>query len=180
MLLVFTLLCGGIYPAFVWAVAQLAWSDEANGSQIVRNHKVVGSELLAQKFETDKYFFSRPSASDFATVGSSASNLGPTSSVLKHAIAKRRQDLARKHDTSLELVPDELVTTSGSGLDPHISEAAAQFQLVRVAKARGYSGDQTARLKELIQRMTSKPQWGLFGEPCINVLALNLSLDQFR
>jgi K+-transporting ATPase ATPase C chain len=181
ILLVFTLLCGGIYPVGVWVLGRSIWPNEANGSLITGpNGQVIGSALIAQKFESDRYFFARPSAADYATTPSSASNLGPTSARLQQQIATRRKELAERHKTTLDLVPDELVTTSASGLDPELSVPSIQFQVNRVVNARSLSADQVIVLNETIARLTRKPQWGIFGEPRINVLELNLALDEIK
>lgn len=177
MLLVFTFLTGVGYPAFVWTIGQLLWPEKANGSLIKDGEVVVGSGLIGQKFEKDWYFFSRPSASDFGAVPSFASNLGPTSVVLKELIAKRRNALAALHGVSPERVPTDLLTRSASGLDPHITPAAALFQVARVTKARSLSADGEARLKQLVQGFIETAQWEMFGDARVNVLALNRAVD---
>jgi K+-transporting ATPase ATPase C chain len=168
VLLVFTVLTGALYPAGVWAIGRIAWPEQANGNVT----------LIGQKFEKERYFFSRPSASDYGAVPSSASNLGPTSAVLKVAIAKRRADLAAKHSARPEDVPSDLLTSSASGLDPHISVAAAHFQVGRVAKARRLNAEQSAQLTLLVDKHVEGPQWGLFGDPRVNVLQLNRAVDE--
>ena len=178
MLLVFTIITGGLYPLGVTVVAQLAWPHESNGSLNEEKQKVQGSELIAQKFVSQRYFWPRPSASEYATIPSSASNLGPTSAALKQRIVKRREELARAHESDISLVPEDLLTTSASGLDPHISKEAARFQIGRVAKARGLDALQIARLNQIVDRQVEGPQWGLFGEPRVNVLLLNLMVDK--
>jgi K+-transporting ATPase ATPase C chain len=178
MLLVFTVLTGVVYPGGVWIVGQLAFASKANGSLIVENGVVKGSSLIGQKFENDRYFFSRPSASDYGAVPSRASNLGPTSLVLRNQIIKRQIELGAKHLTKSELVPVDLVTCSASGLDPHISAGAARFQIARVAQARHLDASQTAALKQLVKKHIEAPQWNVFGNPRVNVLDLNMALDK--
>lgn len=170
-LLVLTLLTGILYPLLITGVAQLLFPAQANGS-LLRNaqQQLVGSALLAQKFTSDRYFAPRPSAADFATVASGASNKGPTSEALRQAIAERRAQWGGD-------APIHLLTASGSGLDPHLSPEAVSYQVARVAKARGL---EPARVQQLVQQHTESPQWGLFGEPRVNVLVLNQALDALR
>ena len=167
---VLTLLTGIIYPLAMTGVAQLLFPNKANGSRIVENGKLVGSDLLAQKFESQKYFWPRPSAADYATVASGASNKGPTSADLKKSIDERRA----KYGSD---APVDLLTASGSGLDPHISPEAARSQIQRVADARGMSIQQ---ISALVDQVTEPPQFGFLGEPRVNVLRLNKALDQLR
>ena len=177
MLLVFTFITGVGYPAIVWALGQLLWPERANGSLVKEGDITVGSSLVGQKFENQRYFFSRPSGSDYKAVPSLASNLGPTSAVLKELIAKRRSALAAMHGVSPERVPADLITRSASGLDPHISPNAAFFQVARVAKERRLSVQAQARLKALVQSLTEAAQWEMFGDARVNVLALNRAVD---
>ena len=142
----------------------------ASGSVISRDGQAVGSALLAQKFESDLYFWPRPSAGDYATVPSGASNLGPTSEALKKAIAERRAKFGAD-------APEGMLSASGSGLDPHISPEAAMQQINRVAKARNLNPE---RVGALVKAAIEAPQWGVFGEPRVNVLALNLRLDSLK
>lgn len=167
ILIVFTLLTGVIFPLAVTAVARVGFEKKANGSLIERDGKVIGSALLAQKFTAGRYFWPRPSAADFATVASGASNKGPTSADLQKSIAERRAQFG-------ESAPGDLLTASGSGLDPHISPAAAQHQIARVAKARARTD---AEIATLVRQHTEPPQFGFLGEPRVNVFALNLALD---
>ena len=168
MILALTLLTGAAYPLLVTGLAKVVASRQATGSIIDQGGKTIGSELLAQKFENPRYFWPRPSAGGFATVASAASNLGPTSAALAKAIAERKARFG-------ENAPAELLTASGSGLDPDLSPAAAEFQAPRVAQARRLS---TENVKALIAKSTAGPQFGLFGEPRVNVLSLNLALDR--
>lgn len=168
--IVLTLLTGILYPLAMTGIAQLLFPKQANGSRIVANGKLVGSDLLAQKFESQKYFWPRPSAADYATVASGASNKGPTSTDLKKSIDERREKLGKD-------APVDLLTASGSGLDPHISPEAARSQLQRVADARKMS---IQRISVLVDQTTEPPQFGFLGEPRVNVLRLNQALDQLR
>ena len=172
---VFTVLTGLVYPLAITGAAQLAFRDRANGSLVRRGGRVVGSALLAQKFESPRYFWPRPSAADFATVPSGASNLGPTSQALQSNVIARAVALRAAHQRPSDAaVPADLLFTSGSGLDPHISPAAARFQAARVAAARGVSED---RVRELTESFVDPAEWGCLGEPRVNVLLLNLALD---
>jgi K+-transporting ATPase ATPase C chain len=168
--LVLTLLTGVIYPLAITGVAQLAFPKQAHGSRLTNGGKLVGSDLLAQKFESPKYFWPRPSGGDFATIPSGASNKGPTSADLKKAIEERRAKFG-------EGTPVDLLTASGSGLDPHISPEAAQAQIARVAAARNLP---PTKISQLVDHVIEAPQFGLLGEPRVNVLQLNLALDQIR
>jgi potassium-transporting ATPase KdpC subunit len=165
---VLTLLTGIVYPLAMTGMAQLFFSRQANGSRITEHDKLVGSDLLAQKFESPKYFWPRPSSADYATVASGASNKGPTSADLKKSIEERRQKFGGD-------APVDLLTASGSGLDPHISPEAARSQIARVAAARNTS---IQKITALIDQAIEQPQFGFLGEPRVNVLQLNRALDQ--
>jgi K+-transporting ATPase ATPase C chain len=167
IIMVLTLLTGAAYPLLVTGVAKLIAARQSQGSIIERDGKIVGSVLLAQRTESPRYFWPRPSAGDFATVSSEASNQSPTSAALVQAISERK---ARFGDHA----PPELLTASGSGLDPHLSPAAAEFQAARVAQARGLSA---VTVTGLIMKNVEGPQFGFLGEPRVNVLSLNLALD---
>jgi K+-transporting ATPase ATPase C chain len=172
MLVVMTVITGLAYPLIVTGIAQVAFKDQANGSLIYQNEKIVGSSLIGQPFSDAKYFWGRPSATSpmpYNGASSSGSNQGPTNPALKEAVEGRIKDLGGKTP-----VPADLVSASGSGLDPHISPAAAEYQIARVAKARGI---QESVLKELVQKHTEARQLGILGEPRVNVLRLNLALD---
>jgi K+-transporting ATPase ATPase C chain len=164
--LVLTLLTGVVYPLAVTGFAKVLFRDKANGSLIVQGGKTVGSTLLAQKFEQPGFFWPRPSGADYATVASGASNKGPTSADLVKAIGERREKLGPD-------APADLLTASGSGLDPHLSPAASQFQAARVAAERKLSLEQ---VQQLIDANTEPPQFSILGEPRVNVLKLNLAL----
>jgi len=168
--IILTLITGIIYPLAITGVAQLCFPRQAKGSRIIVNGQVAGSELLAQKFESPRYFWPRPSAADFATAPSGASNKGPTSADLKKSIDERRT----KFGSGATI---DLLTASASGLDPHISPEAARSQIPRVAAARNIS---IQRLSDLVEQTIEPPQLGFLGEPRVNVLRLNIALDEIR
>jgi K+-transporting ATPase ATPase C chain len=173
MLAFMTLVTGVAYPLGVTGISQMLFKQQADGSLIVRNEKVVGSSLIGQPFSDPKYFWGRPSATSpmpYNGASSGGSNQGPTNPALKEAVEERIKALGSK----ARPVPVDLVTASGSGLDPHISPAAAEYQIPRVAKARNISEE---KLRELVARHTEGRQLGILGEPRVNVLRLNLALD---
>jgi K+-transporting ATPase ATPase C chain len=176
-ILVFTLLTGIIYPLLVTGVAQLAFPHQANGSLIVRSGQVAGSELIGQQFDDPKYFWGRLSATSpfpYNAAMSSGSNFGPGSPALMDAVQSRITALKAADPTNSLPIPVDLVTASASGLDPHISLAAALYQVSRVARARGLS---EAAVITLVNQNTEGRQFGFLGEPRVNVLILNLALD---
>jgi K+-transporting ATPase ATPase C chain len=168
--IVLTLVTGVFYPFAITGIAQLCFPHQANGSRHTQNDKLIGSELLAQKFDSPQYFWPRPSAAAFATVPSGASNKGPTSADLKKSIDERRA----KFGTGATV---DLLTASASGLDPHISPEAARSEIPRVAAARNLP---IQKISELVDQTIEQPQLGFLGEPRVNVLRLNLALDQIR
>jgi len=177
MLFAMTIVTGVVYPLLVTGAAQLLFHDAANGSIIERGGKQLGSELIGQPFADPKYFWSRPSAtapSAYNSTASSGSNQGPTNPALADAVKQRIDALRAADPGNAAPVPVDLVTASGSGLDPHISPAAAAFQLGRVARARGKS---EAEVQTLVDKATESRQFGVLGEPRVNVLLLNLALD---
>jgi K+-transporting ATPase ATPase C chain len=180
-LLFMTVLTGVIYPVFMTGVAQIVFPANANGSLVMKDGKIIGSELIGQKFDSSIYFWSRPSAIDYNPIPSGASNLGPTSDKLKKQVAERRKLFATNNsilDTSA--IPKEMLFASASGLDPHISPEAALLQLKRVAMARNLNETQKQKVEQLIKNKTQEPQFFLFGEPRINVFELNLALDSIK
>jgi K+-transporting ATPase ATPase C chain len=168
--LAMTILTGIIFPVLIYGVGALLFKQQANGSLITKQGQIVGSELLAQKFESNIYFYSRPSASEFVATPSGASNLGPTSAALKDILNERREQNGAE-------APADLLTASGSGLDPHLSPEAVVFQIDRVASARGLNEEKTQEVRRLIDTFTEQPQLGLLGARRVNVLKLNLALD---
>jgi potassium-transporting ATPase KdpC subunit len=171
-----TVLTGILYPAFITAVPQLVFPSQANGSLIQKNHVVIGSQLIGQQFEDPEYFWGRLSATapPYNAAASTGSNFGPMNPKLIEAIKARLEKL-KAADPQNELpVPVDLVTSSSSGLDPHISIAAANYQTSRISRLRGIPED---KIDELIDRYTTDRFLGLLGEPVVNVLELNLALD---
>lgn len=177
LLLVMTLITGVAYPLLVTGFAQVLFPAAANGSVIVNGGKALGSSLIGQPFADPKYFWSRPSAtapSANNAASSSGSNLGPTNSALTDAVKQRIDALHAADPGNGAALPADLVTASGSGLDPHISPAAAHYQIARVARTRNIS---EAEVAKLVTVATEGRQLGLLGEPRVNVLRLNLMLD---
>ena len=175
--LALTVLTGVLYPLAVTAIAQVAMPARANGSLIARDGRTVGSALIGQSFNSPGYFWSRPSATGpmpYNAAASSGANLGPTNPALEAAVSERIAALRAADPGNLAPVPVDLVTASGSGLDPHVSPAAAAFQVARVARARGMD---PALLRALVAEHTEERTFGLLGERRVNVLTLNLALD---
>jgi K+-transporting ATPase ATPase C chain len=183
MLLILTLITGVIYPLVVTGIAQVAFPRQANGSLIVIDGKTYGSELIGQQFDDPKYFWGRLSATGTFPynaynaenlTASSGSNYGPLNPALMDMVQARIDALQAANPDNTAPIPVDLVTASGSGLDPHISVAAALYQVQRVAAARGL---EEAQVKSLVEKYTEGRQFGIFGEPRVNVLLLNLALD---
>lgn len=181
--LLFFILTGVLYPLLVTGVAQVFFPVRANGSMIIKDGTVLGSELIGQPFTSDSYFWGRPSASspypyttsDKASFTSSTgSNLGPLSRVLLDNVKNRVDFLHSVDPSNTALIPIDLITTSASGIDPHISVSAAYYQAARIARARNLS---ISEITSLIDKLTEQPQFGFLGEARVNVLKLNLALD---
>jgi K+-transporting ATPase ATPase C chain len=177
MLLVLTLVTGVAYPLLVTGIAQLVFPKQANGSLIYQNGKPVGSALIGQQFDDPKYFWSRLSATGpfpYNAAASSGSNLGPTNEALMKAVEARVQALRQADSSNTQPIPVDLVTASGSGLDPHISPAAAFYQVPRVARVRHL---EESAVRRLVEKHLEGRQLGFLGEPRVNVLKLNLALE---
>ena len=181
--LLWTLICGLAYPLAMTVIAQLAFPRQANGSLVLRDGKIIGSALLAQQFTGSNYFWPRPSACTYGTgpaglVASGASNLGPTSGALQTNVMNNTAAFLSGNNLPTNTpVPADMVFASGSGLDPHISPAAARLQIARVAAARVISSD---KLTALVDNFKEGSQWGFLGEPRVNVLLLNVALDEME
>jgi K+-transporting ATPase ATPase C chain len=171
--LALTLVTGVAYPLLITVIGQLAFSRQAQGSLVERDGHVVGSALIAQGFTGAKYFWSRPSAAGYNGAASTGSNLGPTNPVQLDAVKQRIGDMRAAHGDQ-KPVPIDLVTASGSGLDPHITPAAAEYQVERVARERGTTPE---AIRQAVADATEGRTFGLLGEPRVNVLRLNLALD---
>jgi len=179
-LILFTLSTGLVYPLLVTGIAQAAFPLQANGSLIEQDGIVRGSSLIGQQFDDPRYFWSRPSATGpfpYNAAASTGSNFGPTNPTLTEAVQTRITALKIADPQNSTAIPVDLVTASGSGLDPHISVAAAVYQVPRVAKARGMEED---AIRALVEQHTQKRQFGILGEQRVNVLELNLALDGLK
>ncbi len=173
-----TILLGVIYPLAITGICQVAFPHQANGSLIPRGDKFVGSELIGQNFTKPEYFQPRPSAAGndgYDATASGASNYGPTNQKLSDRVKASVEKFRKENPDYQGPIPADLLTTSGSGLDPHLSPDSARAQVARVAKARGVSTDQ---LSQLVAQFIEQPELGVLGEPRVNVLKLNLALDQ--
>jgi K+-transporting ATPase ATPase C chain len=178
--LLLTVVTGILYPLLVTGVAQLVFPGRANGSLIPGEKGYVGSALIGQPFDDPKYFWGRLSATpDFPynSASSAGSNLGPSNPALVEAVKARIEALQKADPGNKAAVPIDLVTSSGSGLDPHLSPASALYQVSRVARERGLPED---RIRRLVEESTEPRQWGFLGEPRVNVLKLNLALNELK
>jgi K+-transporting ATPase ATPase C chain len=177
--LFFTVLTGIIYPLFVTGIAQLTMPAKANGSLILKNNKIVGSELIGQRFDSVIYFSSRPSAVSYNPLPSGGSNLGLTNAKLKNSVdTLKKQFIAFNQLDVNSNIPSEMLFASASGLDPHISKNAALLQVDRIAKARNLSTDKKQMILQSVKTITEAPQFSILGEERVNVLMLNLELDK--
>lgn len=174
MFLCLTLITGVIYPLAVTGIAQVFFPHQSNGSLINVEGKLYGSALIGQQFDDPKYFWGRPSAAGYNAAASSGSNYGPMNPSLEEVVQARIDAFKAADPTNTVPIPVDLVTASGSGLDPHISVAAALYQVPRVAAARGLS---EADVESLVEKNTEGRQFGILGEPRVNVLLLNMALD---
>ena len=179
-LVIFTVITGLLYPLLVTGIAQVVFPEKANGSFVKREGRTLGSELIGQPFSDPKYFWSRLSATGpfaYNAGASSGSNYGPLNPVLLEMVRKRVQDLKAADPQNSQRIPVDLVTASGSGLDPHVSIAAARYQISRVAHARGMSED---KIRSLVDQYTEGRQLGFLGEPRVDVLKLNIALNEMK
>ncbi len=181
LFLVLTLLVGIIYPLFISAISMLFFSHQADGSMLSLDGKIVGSKLIGQKFTSDKYFWSRPSAIDYNPFPSGASNLAPTSAKLKQLYVNRKENFAKSNFIkNSSLIPNEMLFASGSGVDPDITPESAFLQVDRICNSRNFNTTQKEELIKLIAKIIENPQIGFLGESRINVLMLNMELDKIK
>ncbi|NCC98695.1 MAG: potassium-transporting ATPase subunit KdpC [Bacteroidia bacterium] len=179
--LFFTVLTGVIYPLFITGFAQLVFPSKANGSMLIKDNKIIGSELIGQQFDSTIYFTSRPSAISYNPLHSGGSNYGLTNSKLKQQVDERRQYFIEFNQlNSLTQIPAEMLFASASGLDPHISKQAALLQINRIAKARNFNGSEKLNLIECVNSLTESPQFLILGEERVNVLLLNFEADKIK
>jgi potassium-transporting ATPase KdpC subunit len=177
--LFFTIITGIIYPLMITGIAQLVFPSKANGSLIIKDNKIIGSELIGQQFDTTIYFSSRPSAISYNPLPSGGSNYGLTNIKLKAQVDERKKKFIEFNQLdSTVVIPSEMLFASASGLDPHISSKAAILQLNRISKARNFNSIQTQKLEDCIKELTEPPQFYCLGEERINVLKLNIELDK--
>jgi len=181
MILFFTILTGLIYPLIITGLAQVFFPGKANGSLVMKNGKVIGSELIGQQFKDSTYFWSRPSATEYGTMPAGGSNLGPTSSDLRKKVEERQHDFIIANRLADKTpVPADMLFASGSGIDPHISSQSAMLQVGRVVAFRKLGTDKARELRSLVLKCTEKPQFSFFGEERVNVFMLNLELDKLN
>ncbi|MEL7797952.1 potassium-transporting ATPase subunit KdpC [Idiomarina loihiensis] len=166
--------CGVIFTSVVTLVGEQLFPNQATGSVIMRDGKPIGSELVAQDFTSERYFYARPSAAGYDPTATGGSNLAPSNPELRAQARERSERIQKFEGVSADEIPVELIAATGAGLDPHISPAAAEFQAPRIAKARGLSKDE---VMQLVREHTEGKQFGVFGQPRVNVLMLNLALD---
>ncbi len=176
--LFWTLVCGIFYPVIVYGVGKLSFPDASSGSLMKKGSTIIGSELLAQRFDSPKYFHSRPSSSQYDASAGGASNQGYTSRTLEKNVQDRKSYWINRGGSPE--IPTELLYASASGLDPHLSPDAVKYQIPLVGQARGWSASEIQTLETAVQELTENPQWGLFGDRKINVLKLNLRIDSIQ
>jgi K+-transporting ATPase ATPase C chain len=180
LFILISLVTGLLYPLAVTGIAQIAFPEQAAGSLLKHDDETIGSTLIGQNFSEPTFFWGRPSATSpmpYNAANSGGSNLGPTNPALIESVSERIQKLRASHSGKEGKIPTDLVTTSASGLDPHISPAAAYYQVERVAAARGID---VAIVQSLVDQSIETPQWGVLGDSRINVLRLNLALEEFQ
>lgn len=181
MILIMTVITGLIYPLFITGISQAFFHKKAQGSIVEKGGIIVGSELIGQASDSGAYFWPRPSAANYQTLPSGASNYSWTDQRLKKLVADRKESFLKGNMLSDTVtVPAEMLFASASGLDPHISPRAAFLQVDRIAKSRGFNDDQKQKLISLVTKMTEKRQYSVFGEERINVFLLNLELDKIQ
>jgi K+-transporting ATPase ATPase C chain len=173
--LVLVILCGGIYPALTTVIGGALFPKQATGSLIFRDGRAVGSELVGQPFESERYFYGRPSAANYHAFSMAASNLAPSSQKLRARVRARAEAIAAREGIPMTAIPVDLLAASGSGIDPHISPEAAAIQIARVARSRGVAA---ARIRQLVAAHLEPPVLGILGQPRVHVLRLNLALDR--
>jgi potassium-transporting ATPase KdpC subunit len=179
--LFFTILTGIIYPLLITGIAQMAFPSKANGSLIVKDNVIIGSELIGQQFDSVFYFASRPSAVSYNPLPSGGSNYGLTNMKLKDLVAERKKHFIAFNQLDRNtVIPFEMLFASASGLDPHISPQAALLQVERIAKVRNFDSKQKEELLQCIKNQTEAPQYTYLGEERINVLLLNINLDKIK
>lgn len=177
--LIFSILTGVVYPMVITGITNVAFPNKANGSLIVKEGTIIGSELIGQQFDSTIYFIGRPSATSYNTLPSGGSNYGLTNDKLKNLVEERKQHFISFNQLdSMTEVPSEMLFASASGIDPHISPKAAMLQVERVAKARGFTTEQKQQLQKLVNEHTERPQFLFLGEERINILLLNLEVDK--
>jgi potassium-transporting ATPase KdpC subunit len=180
-LLVMTVLTGLVYPLIMTGIAQVTFPARSNGSLIIKDGKIIGSELIGQKFDSSIYFWSRPSAINYNPVPSGASNYGPTSDTLKKLVTLRREFFTRMNSiTEASSIPKEMIFASASGLDPDISREAALMQVDRISEARHFTISEKEKLRKNVMDLTREPQFFCLGEERVNVLMLNIELDKIQ
>jgi K+-transporting ATPase ATPase C chain len=174
-----TILTGVIYPIFITLIGQVIFPNQSNGSLVIKDGNIIGSELLGQNFADSIYFQSRPSAINYNPFPSGASNLGLSSALLKKQVNDRKLEFRKNNLLSDSIIiPSEMLFASGSGVDPHISVEAAKLQINRIIKSRNLSSDKSKLLYNLVDSLTEYPQFGVLGNQVVNVLSLNLKLDE--